>query len=167
MIYHRGGGGGARVWRRDKSSQEIINFFILLVSPKEYKGKGAGWVTKKITAQRTANMGEGGWVVKTNWQNLLGGLIKFLSWHNWSSSNPSLPPHPGDRWWQVAQESPRVQGRGGFFWTSLRQPVWLCADRLSLSFSIRLHARCRTGYLKGLIPPPFLAQCALGPLFCD
>ena len=37
-------------------------------------------------------MGEGGWVVKTNWQNLLGGLIKFLSWHNWSPL--TLPSHP-------------------------------------------------------------------------
>ena len=34
----------------------------------------------------------GGWVVKTNWQNLLGGLIKFLSWHNWSPL--TLPSHP-------------------------------------------------------------------------
>ena len=169
MIYHRGGGGGARVWRRDKSSQEIINFFILLVSPKEYKGKGGGWVTKKNYWSTNSQYGGGGggWVVKTNWQNLLGGLIKFLSWHNWSPL--TLPSHPtqatnDDRSLKKVRE---CRGRGGFFWTSLRQPVWLCADRLSLSFSIRLHARCRTGYLKGLIPPPFLAQCALGPLFCD
>ena len=93
MIYHRGGGGGARVWRRDKSSQEIINFFILLVSPKEYKGKGGGWVTKKnYWSTNSQYGGGGGWVVKTNWQNLLGGLIKFLSWHNWSPL--TLPSHP-------------------------------------------------------------------------
>ena len=53
------------------------------------KGEGGGW-RKKITDQRTANMGGG--VVKTNWQNLLGGLIKFLSWHNWSPL--TLPSHP-------------------------------------------------------------------------
>ena len=39
-------------------------------------------------------MGGGGEgkVVKTNWQNLLGGLVKFLSWHNLSPL--TLPSHP-------------------------------------------------------------------------
>lgn len=93
----------------------------------------------------------------------LGRINQILVLTQLKSSNPSLPPHPGDRWWQVAQESPRVQGRGGFFWTSLRQPVWLCAHRLSLSFSIRLHARCCTGYLKRLIPPPAWLSALLAP----
>ena len=37
----------------------------------------------------------------------LGGINQIFVLTQLKSSNPSLSPHPGDRWWQVAQESPQ------------------------------------------------------------
>ena len=64
--------------------------------PKECKGEGGGRMTKKITDQRTANMGGGGgWskqIDRTSW-----GINQIFVLTQLKSSNPSLPPHPGDR----------------------------------------------------------------------
>ena len=63
---------------------------------KSIKGKGeGGGVTKKITDQRTANMGGGGGQDKLT--EPLGGINQIFVLTQLKSSNPSLPPHPGDR----------------------------------------------------------------------